>query len=63
MEGKTSENTEKKIKQAASIYSFIIDGKEITVRVFFADDGETMQQKTERMLRADIMNAVSNTIF
>ncbi len=47
------------MEQPAAVFSKTIDGKPFIVRIFFPTaNAETMQQKVERMLRHDILNAV-----
>lgn len=52
----TNENEE---KQSFATFTKVIDGRIFTVRVFFAaDSAETMQEKIEKMLHRDIVNAI-----
>ena len=49
--------------KATAVLSRVIDGKTYTINLFFpSSKAETMQEKTERMLRADIINAIKNKI-
>ena len=49
--------------KATAVFSRVIEGKSYTVNLFFPSiKAETMQEKTERMLRADIINAIKNKI-
>ncbi len=41
--------------QPDAAFTKVIDGREIVIRVFFNAGAESMQQKIERMLRADIL--------
>ena len=52
----TNENEAKKI---TATYTKVIEGRSFVVRVFLpAVDAETMQEKIERMLHRDIVNAI-----
>lgn len=61
MERTITVNTANTTKHQASTFSIAIDGKLFTVRAFFPAEGvDTMQQKIERMLRSEIINAARN---
>ena len=63
MERTITVNTANETRIQASTFSIDIDGKLFTVRAFFPAEGvDTMQQKIERMLRSDIMNAARNSV-
>lgn len=60
----STETTENEIRQPAAAYSRMIDGKMFIVRVFFpCGPAETMQEKTERMLKADILKTIHNPLL
>ena len=64
MEDDLKETTEIEVQQPAASYSRMIDGKMFTVRVFFSCGvAETMQEKTERMLKADILKPIHNPLL
>lgn len=45
--------------EATVVFSRVVDGKTYIIHLFFpSSKAETMQEKTERMLRADILNAL-----
>lgn len=49
--------------KVTAVFSMIIDGKTYTIHLFFpSSKAETMQEKTERMLRTDILNAIKRGI-
>ena len=55
----TNEND---IKQPFATFTKVIDGKMFAVRVFFpAETAEALQEKIERMLHRDIVNAIRQT--
>ncbi len=59
MENMMIYNSEHEEKQPAATYTKVIDGRAFVVRAFFpAANAETMQDKIERMLHSDIVNAV-----
>lgn len=52
-------NSQNELEQSIATYTKVIDGRSFVVRVFFPTaNAETMQDKIERMLRRDIVNAV-----
>ena len=63
MENDLTENPENEMQQPAASYSRMIDGKMFVVRVFFPHGpAETMQEKTERMLKMDILKTIHNPL-
>ena len=49
--------------KATAVFSRVIDGKTYTINLFFPSiKAETMQEKTERMLRTDILNAIKHGV-
>lgn len=50
---------ENEIKQPFAAFTKVIDGRTFAVRVFFpAENAEALQEKIERMLHRDIVNAI-----
>lgn len=59
MENMMIYNSRNELEQSTATYTKVIDGRSFVVRVFFPiANAETMQDKIERMLRRDIVNAV-----
>ncbi len=59
MENMMIATNENEIKQPFATFTKVIDGRAFVVRAFFpAANAETMQDKIERMLHSDIVNAV-----
>ena len=55
----TNEND---IRQPFATVTKVIDGRTFAVRVFFpAENAEALQEKIERMLHKDIVNAIRQT--
>ena len=53
---------ENEIKQTFATFTKVIDGRTFAVRVFFpVENAEAMQEKIERMLHRDIVNAIRQT--
>ena len=53
---------ENEIKQPFAAFTKVIDGRKFAVRVFFpAENAEALQEKIERMLHRDIVNAIRQT--
>ena len=59
MENIKISNVENNTSCPNTTYTKVIDGRSFVVRVFFpAENAETMQEKIERMLHRDIVNAI-----
>ena len=59
MENMMINTNENEIKQPFAIFTKVIDGRTFAVRVFFpAENAEALQEKIERMLHRDIVNAI-----
>lgn len=62
MENMMITNNENDIKQPVATFTKVIDGRMFAVRVFFpVENAEAMQEKIERMLHRDIVNAIRQT--
>lgn len=59
MENMMNTTDENEIKQFFAAFTKVIDGRSFVVRAFFpVANAGTMQDKIERMLHSDIVNAV-----
>ena len=62
MENMMITTNENDIKQPFATFTKVIDGRMFAVRVFFlVENAEAMQEKIERMLHRDIVNAIRQT--
>ena len=62
MENMMITNNENDIKQPVATFTKVIDGRMFAVRLFFpVENAEAMQDKIERMLHRDIVNAIRQT--
>ena len=62
MENMMITTNENDIKQPFATFTKVIDGRTFAVRVFFpVENAEAMQEKIERMLHRDIVNAIRQT--
>ena len=62
MENMMITTNENDIKQPVTTFTKVIDGRMFAVRVFFpVENAEAMQEKIERMLHRDIVNAIRQT--
>ena len=62
MENMIITTNENDIKQPFAIFTKVIDGRTFAVRVFFPpENAEALQEKIERMLHRDIVNAIRQT--
>ena len=62
MENMMITTNENDIKQPFATFTKVIDGRRFAVRVFFPKgNAEALQEKIERMLHRDIVNAIRQT--
>lgn len=62
MENMMITTNENETKQPFATFTKVIDGRTFAVRVFFpAENAEALQEKIERMLHRDIVNAIRQT--
>lgn len=64
MENMMITTTENREQQPFATFTKVIDGRTFAVRVFFpAENAEALQEKIERMLHRDIVNAIRQTLL
>ena len=63
MENMMITTNEKDIRQPFATFTKVIDGRTFAVRVFLlAENAEAIQEKIERMLHRDIVNAIRQAV-